>query len=93
VNIESAKSIFQEGIELMLRKNKDYSGKIDNIELTGLQGVAVRLVDKVCRLYSLSDGREALVKDESIRDTCLDIENYANIAIQILDGVWGKKEC
>ena len=73
-------------------KNADYAGTIDNISLTGISGVAVRLLDKVARVHSLTT-REATaqVKTESVRDTLLDIANYAIIGLMLLDGTWGQK--
>lgn len=83
-------AIFKEGHDLMINKNSDYSGKrIDNISITGIEGISVRLLDKVSRLYNLTHNKQQFVKDESIRDTLIDIMNYANIGIQLVDGVWG----
>jgi len=83
-------AIFKEGHDLMINKNSDYSGnRIDNISITGIEGISVRLLDKVSRLYNLTHNKQQFVKDESIRDTLIDIMNYANIGIQLVDGVWG----
>lgn len=79
--------IFKEGLELMKKKNADYSGKIDNIKATGLQGVITRFFDKACRIISLSENPEK-ANFESLRDTFIDAMNYANIAIALLDGKW-----
>lgn len=82
-------AIFKEGHDLMINKNSDYSGKrIDNISITGIEGISVRLLDKVSRFYNLTHTNKQFVKDESIRDTLIDIMNYANIGIQLIDGVW-----
>ena len=85
--IERVEKINKEALEIMLNKNKDYGAKIDNIALTGIVGIAVRLIDKVSRVYSLT-AKDPDVKDESMRDTLLDIINYANIGVQLIDGVW-----
>lgn len=83
--------VFDECTALAAKKNNDYSGgrKIDNIALTGTHGVGVRLMDKVCRVLSLHEV-ESLVKTESLRDTALDIVNYACFLVLLLDGKWGK---
>jgi len=31
------------------------------------------------------------VKDESVRDTAIDLVNYATYLVCIIDGTWGKK--
>ena len=82
--------ITKEGRDLFARKANDYGGTLDNISMTGLSGIAVRLVDKIARLHSLTNGVEQKVKDESIRDTLIDISNYGKIGVLLLDGVWDK---
>ncbi len=75
---------------LMSRKNHDYTGKdagandaLANFRVAtemGLcnlpQSVLIRLTDKVKRLAT-STNRQLLVKDEGVRDTVLDLINYA----------------
>lgn len=78
----------KESKNIFIRKNNDYSATIDNISLTGLHGVAVRLLDKVARLHSLTSGNQQRVMDESIRDTLLDIANYGYIGCMLHDGTW-----
>lgn len=46
----------------------------------------IRLGDKFNRFKSLSKGNEWHVKDESIRDTLLDLANYAILTVMELDG-------
>lgn len=51
---------------------------------TAERGILVRLSDKFMRLISLmAPGREAAVKDESIRDTVRDMHNYLDYCLQI----------
>lgn len=88
MNKQDTINVFFEGADLMEKKNMDYASVIDNISTTGLMGVAVRLVDKVSRLYNLSKGVDNKVKEESIRDTLIDIMNYGNIGVQLVDGTW-----
>lgn len=68
-----AKEFFKEARSILLDRNKKYGDK--NIKSRGLQGVIVRLSDKLARLEHLSENKDAT--DESIKDTCIDIANYA----------------
>lgn len=93
IDLAAYDRIVSKARETVIRKNLDYSGERagDNITATGLQGIAVRLVDKVHRLLTLSQpGREAYVKDESIQDTLGDILNYAVIGQMLLQKEWGQ---
>jgi len=72
--------------EVMIRKQLDYGP--DNITTWGLLGIAVRSTDKVMRLKELlTSGREP--QNESLRDTLVDLRNYATIGLMLMDGVWG----
>lgn len=78
-------------IEILTKKNKDYAGTIDNISLTGLNGVSVRILDKAVRAHSLiNSGKESEIKEESLRDTLIDLANYCIIGTMLLDGTWNK---
>lgn len=68
------------GLELFSRKNSDYG---DAFATFGIIGVLVRMGDKIARINTLKT-RKQLV-DESIRDTMLDLHNYAAMAIMLLD--------
>ena len=48
-------------------------------------GVLVRMGDKIKRLQSISNNKIALVNDEKMRDTLIDLHNYAGMAIMLLD--------
>ena len=72
---EEAKSLFK-------RKNADYG---DAFADYGTVGVLVRMGDKIRRLQSISNRGINLVKDESLRDTLIDLHNYAAMAIMLLD--------
>lgn len=92
LNISALKAVQKERLMLALKKNNDYSGVIDNIEVLGIKGIAVRIFDKASRLCSLVlSNTEQKVKDESIRDTLLDTANYADYGVMLLDGTWGKE--
>jgi len=83
------KQLTTEAELLMERKNHDYAGaggeepfaNFTRCEAMGItsteQGFLVRMVDKLSRLSSFYESRELAVRDESLRDTILDIINYA----------------
>ena len=79
----------QEAHQLMDRKNKDYAGasganpfaNFKRVESLGVcsteKGFLVRLVDKLSRLSSFAESGSFAVEDESLRDTIMDVINYA----------------
>ena len=74
--------------ELYKAKNADYGDSVhETYQKYGLTSFLVRMEDKMSRLRSLSkkSAEEQRVKDESIRDTLLDLANYAIIAVIELD--------
>ena len=64
------------------RKNQDYG---DAFATYGPIGVLVRIGDKISRLQNISKSGINLVQDENIRDSLLDLHNYAAMAIMLLD--------
>ena len=77
------KKIQKEAHELFVKKNRDYG---DAFALYGPRGIVVRIGDKINRLVHLSKNKIQLVDDESVRDTLIDLHNYAAMAIMLLDG-------
>lgn len=71
-----------EARDLFSIKNKDYG---DAFAAYGPVGVLVRIGDKIQRLQSINKSGITLVKDEKIRDTLIDLHNYAAMAIMLLD--------
>ena len=80
--ISQLNSVQLEAKELFRKKNADYG---DAFATYGSIGVLVRLGDKIKRLQSISSKKITLVDDEKIRDTLLDLHNYAAMAIMLLD--------
>lgn len=76
--------------DVLLTKHEDY-GKSNIADAPGgaLNGIRVRMYDKIARLNNLIDNNKE-PKHESIRDTLIDIANYATIAIMVIDGTWDK---
>ncbi len=71
-----------EARELFSKKNKDYG---DAFATYGPVGVLVRIGDKIQRLQSITKSGITLVEDEKIRDTLIDLHNYAAMAIMLMD--------
>ena len=67
---------------LFEKKNKDYGDAFANY---GPIGVIVRMGDKIQRLISIQKNGINLVKTESLRDTLIDLHNYAAMAIMLLN--------
>jgi hypothetical protein len=80
--VEQLKAVQDESRELFSRKNADYG---DAFATYGTIGVLVRLGDKIQRLSSITKKNVTLVDDESLRDTLIDLHNYAAMAVMLLD--------
>ena len=72
----------QNALELFKKKNADYG---DAFAKFGVIGVLMRIEDKIQRYVSISKNGITLVDDEKIRDTLIDLHNYAAMAIMLLD--------
>ena len=88
LNKASIDSILNEAFNLGVRKNNDYGS--DNILKFGIIGLIVRLGDKISRYKNLSMNKniEQQVKDESLKDTLMDIINYATYGEMLSKDVW-----
>lgn len=80
--------------DLYARKNADYG---DSFHLTFMEeGWAmprIRLSDKLNRFKALTfAAEEAKVKDESVRDTLIDLANYAIMSVMELDRLTAEAE-
>lgn len=79
--IEIFEQITKEMIELYKKKNHDYGDSFgETYQKLGLISAVTRITDKVNRLQSLST-KEQKINDESIRDTLIDLGNYAILAL------------
>lgn len=82
------KKICNELNDLYTRKNHDYGNAFHESFLEeGFAMARVRLTDKLSRFKTLSRNNNAEVKDESIRDTLIDLANYAIMTVMELDMV------
>ena len=80
--IQQLKSVQDEALQLFKKKNHDYG---DAFADYGVVGVLVRLGDKVKRCQSISKKGIQLVDGEKLRDTLIDMHNYAAMAIMLMD--------
>lgn len=73
--------------ETYIRKNHDYGNSFDkSLDKFGLVASAVRIGDKMNRIESLVQ-EKAMVQDESIKDTLLDMANYAIMTVMWMDNL------
>lgn len=89
---DDAQSVYDDLLEILISKQKDYGP--DNIRLAPggpLNGLRVRLYDKIARLSNLLD-TGATPENESLRDTFIDIANYGVIGVMILDDTFPKSK-
>ena len=80
--VEQMKQIQSNALELFTRKNTDYG---DAFAKFGVIGILMRIEDKIQRSLSITKNGVNLVNDESMRDTLLDLHNYAAMALMLLD--------
>ena len=80
--VKQMKDIQQEALELFTKKNKDYG---DAFSSYGPIGVIIRMQDKIERLISVNKNSIVLVGNETIRDTLIDLHNYAAMTIMTID--------
>ena len=73
--------------ELYAKKNHDYGDSFaQSFREEGMAMVRIRLGDKFNRLKALTRGGEQKVADESIRDTLMDLANYAIMTVLEMEG-------
>ena len=83
-----ASRVYQDALSILIKKHNDYGPK--NIAQSpggALNGLRVRMWDKIARINHLMDSG-ATPENESLRDSFLDLMNYAAIAQMVLDGNW-----
>jgi len=82
-------------------KRHDYASKEDIFknfrtcemaDIPAWKGVAIRIGDKFSRLMSFVKQEELKVKDESIKDTLIDMANYALICAILYDETKQKQD-
>ena len=80
--VQLHKKICGELTTLFERKNHDYGDSFHQTFVEeGMAMARIRLGDKFSRFKTLSRGGEQKVNDESIRDTLIDLANYAIMTV------------
>lgn len=80
--VEQLQKVQSEGLELFKKKNADYG---DAFAKYGVVGVLMRIEDKIQRALSITKNGINMVNDEGIRDTLIDLHNYAAMALMLID--------
>ena len=79
-DVDVFRHFLAEELALYERKRKDYGRH--PIQETGIIGLMIRILDKTHRVLHLSkSGRTITVADEQLKDSLMDIANYANMAL------------
>tara|TARA_B100000035_G_scaffold277795_1_gene256306 strand:- start:619 stop:879 length:261 start_codon:yes stop_codon:yes gene_type:complete len=80
--VKQLEEIHKEALELFKKKNKDYGDAFADF---GLLGILVRLNDKIKRAITITENSISLVEDEKIKDTLIDIHNYAAMGLMLAE--------
>ena len=80
--VEQMKEIQEKALQLFAKKNIDYG---DAFARLGVIGVLMRIEDKIQRSLSITKNGVNLVNDEGIKDTLLDLHNYAAMGLMLLE--------
>ena len=87
---DAVRIVYDELMSVLLKKHKDYGPKnIADAPGGPLNGLRVRIHDKIARINNLIDGNK-LPEYESLEDSFKDLANYAIIALLVLRGKWDK---
>jgi hypothetical protein len=87
---QAVAQVYAEAEELLIRKHKDYGPKnISGSPGGPINGLRVRMHDKLARINNLYDSN-VKPENESLRDSFIDMANYALIALLVIDGKWDK---
>jgi hypothetical protein len=82
---------FEENAKLLLSKHNDYGPtNISNAPGGPINGLRVRMHDKMARINHLTDSGKS-PEHEALRDSFIDLANYAIIGLLVLDGEWPEK--
>ena len=88
--IKAVQVKYDEAEKLILKKHKDYGPKnISGSPGGAINGLRVRMHDKLARINHLYD-TGATPENESLRDSFIDMANYAIIAMLVLDDEWDR---
>ena len=89
--IKNVEDTFNELQELLLKKNLDYGPKNISESPGGpINGLRVRMHDKLARINNLVDSQVSNPQYESLEDSFKDMANYAIIGLLVLRNKWDK---
>jgi hypothetical protein len=81
--VEKFIKVLKKRLDIFAKKNSDYGS---SFRIDGLVGIVLRLGDKLMRLKQTSkDGHTIQVKDEGLRELFLDIGNYTDMGLMLLE--------
>lgn len=81
--VQQLEKIQRDCKEIFEKKNKDYG---DAFAQHGTVGVLVRISDKMSRFTNITNkGLQISVSDETLKDTLMDLHNYAAMAIMCME--------
>lgn len=86
---QDVRAIVDELATLLIKKHHDYGPK--NIAQSPggpLNGLRVRMHDKMARINNLIDNKDKNPIYESLEDSYIDLANYAIIALMVQRGQW-----
>ena len=88
-NDQDAAAIMNELFKILTKKHADY-GPFNIAHAPGgaMNGLIVRMHDKIARLNNLTYNNSATPNYESIEDTLIDLANYAIIGLLVQRGQW-----
>lgn len=80
------KDLCKELHETYVKKNSDYKGSFhETYKQFGIVSALTRITDKYNRIINLAQNDNYMVKNESLRDTCLDLAGYLIMTVMELD--------
>lgn len=88
-NNNDPEKIMQECLQILIKKHKDY-GPLNIAHAPGgaMNGLTVRMYDKLARISHLCNDKNDTPNYESIEDSLIDLVNYATIGILVQRGLW-----
>jgi hypothetical protein len=88
---DEVRIVYDELMSLLLSKHKDYGSKnIADAPGGALNGLRVRMHDKLARINNLHEAKFEEPQYEPLEDSFKDMANYAIIGLLVLRGKWNK---
>jgi hypothetical protein len=86
IEVKKHKDLIEQMHDIFKRKNYDYGNAFVGVyREEGMASFRIRLTDKLDRFKKLTKSNDQQVKDESIKDTLMDMANYALMAVICLE--------